>query len=114
MDENRMNGYRDLERLLKQELQPRDAPPGFGTRLAERLAETAPGPANTHALSDWTTAFRSAAIVTVALGLASGGYWVREYRIHLAGEHARNQVLLALHITANTLTNVQHKVAKEK
>jgi hypothetical protein len=47
------------------------------------------------------------------MGIAGGGYWEHQRRERIAGERARGQVILALHISAATLHDVLHKVVKD-
>jgi hypothetical protein len=47
------------------------------------------------------------------MAIAGGGYWEHQRRERIAGERARGQVILALHISAVTLHDVLHKVVKD-
>jgi hypothetical protein len=51
-------------------------------------------------------------MATVLLGVAGGGYWQHQRNERIAGERARNQLILALRMSAATLNDVQHKVLK--
>lgn len=114
MHEQQDGEYKDLERLLRQELRLRDAPDGFGIRLSTRLENAAPFRARVAKTINWRPRRLSFAISAVLLSVVSGSYWIREYEKRRAGEQARSQVLLALRITANTFNHVQQKVAKEE
>ena len=52
------------------------------------------------------------AMATVLLGFAGGSYWQHEQNERIAGERARNQLILALRMSAATLNDVQHKLLK--
>jgi hypothetical protein len=52
------------------------------------------------------------ATATLLLGLAAGSYWQHQQKERIAGERARNQLILALRMSAATLNDVQHKVLR--
>jgi hypothetical protein len=95
----------ELEKELREHLRTRSAPAGFADRVMARIpAKRSPRPA-------WVTqpVWRWAAIAAVlAVTVLGGVEHDRQQRI--AGEHAREQVLLALRITGTTLREVQQKV----
>jgi hypothetical protein len=105
--------FDELERELREQLQPRPAPPGFAARVAARAAERTPrprlawlrggGPGSAHPIWQWATV--AAAVVAMVFG---GVEHQRQQRI--AGEHARAQVMLALRITATALQDVNQKI----
>ncbi len=53
----------------------------------------------------WATAI-------VLLGVAGGSYWQHQQKERIAGERARDQLILALRMSAATLNDVQHKVMR--
>ncbi|HEX4006325.1 MAG TPA: hypothetical protein VHX60_09125 [Acidobacteriaceae bacterium] len=96
----------DFELELRDQLRARSAPAGFADRVMARVAERGPAarkPRPSWLLWRWT-AVAAVLVLTVLGGLEHD----RQQRI--AGERARQQVLLALHITGSTLNQVQRKV----
>ena len=97
-------GLEEFEAELREQLQARPAPAGFADRVMARM-ERKPRPA-------WHLAWRwAAAAAVLAVSVAGSIEYQREQRI--AGERARQQVLLALHITGSTLRQVQTKVGQD-
>ena len=107
-----MDEREELERLLRQELRPRNAPPGFSARVMGRL----PGALQTDSLQKkrpfWLPAVRWAA-AALLLGVAGGSYWEHQQKERIAGERARGQLMLALRISGATLNDIQHKVMRD-
>lgn len=96
----------DLERELRQALAPRAAPLGFSNKVMARIDHRRKSAA--FPLWRW---FTSAALVTVVLlAVVLGGRWRQQRRQRIEGEHARDQVILALHITGSTIQAVQLKL----
>jgi len=105
--------HEELERLLHRELQARDAPPGFSARVIAKLPQAPqPAPLQT-AHRVWLPGLRWTAAAVALMAIAGGGYWEHQRRERIAGERARGQVILALHISAVTLHDVLHKVVKD-
>lgn len=100
-----------FEHLLQEGLKPRQAPSGFSVRLMARLPEASPVSSVHQKRVFWLPAMRWAT-ATVLLGIAGASYWQHQQNERLAGEQARNQLILALRISAATLNDVQHKVAR--
>ena len=109
--------FDELERELRDQLQPRPAPPGFAARVAARAAERQPGPASRVA---WLRGKRSgsgarhpvwqwATVAAAAIAMLLGGV-EHQHQQRIEGEHARAQVMLALRITAATLKDVNEKI----
>ncbi|HEX5236566.1 MAG TPA: hypothetical protein VFW25_14700 [Silvibacterium sp.] len=97
--------FDDLERELRESLAPRAAPLGFANKVMARVELR-----DKSAFSLWRW-FTSAALVTaVLLAMVLGGRWQQQRRQRIAGERARDQVILALRITGSTLQAVQQKV----
>ena len=121
-----------LEQKLRAGLRPRMAPEGFADRVLARL-EASEGSAD--ATRNATAQPRSAAVVhsrllhhqasrwavaaALLMAVTLGGLLqhertrerVSQQQQRIAGEHARQQVLLALRITSTTLQAVRSKVA---
>jgi hypothetical protein len=97
----------ELDRELREHLRPRSAPAGFTDRVMARVpAERGSrSPLRFVAQPVWRWAAIAAVLAVTVLG---GLEHDRQQRI--AGEHARQQVLLALRITGATLREVQQKV----
>jgi len=88
----------EFEDLLRQELQRREPPAGFAERVLARLPEKKP------VVQRWKTLLALAASLAVAtVGVSAG------YRYHQARQ-AKQQLMLALEITAAKLELAQAKV----
>jgi len=105
----------ELEAMFEQELraslQARPAPDGFADRVLARVDalphhEPAPWPVRTIR----NPVVRGAIAATLLLSVGAGGYLEHQRERQIAGEHARQQVLLALRITSTTLQDVRNKV----
>jgi hypothetical protein len=105
----------ELEAMFEQELrtslQARPAPEGFVDRVLTRMDalphhEPAPWPVRTIR----NPLVRGAIAATLLLSVGVGGYFEHQRERQIAGEHARQQVLLALRITGSTLQDVRNKV----
>lgn len=97
----------DFERELKEQLQARPAPEGFTQRVMARVPERRAW--NWRWLGLGMPAWRWAVVTLLVAGMVLGGL-EREREQRVAGERAREQVLLALRITGSTLRDVQQKV----
>jgi hypothetical protein len=106
-----MDEREDLERLLRQGLKPRQTPTGFTARVMARLPETPPG-ASSRKKRLFGAPMMRWAVATVLMGIAGGSYWQHQQKERIAGERARNQLVLALRMSAATLNDVQHKVLR--
>jgi hypothetical protein len=104
-----MDERQDLEHLLRQGLRPRQTPAGFTARVMARLPS--PVPSSQKKRTFWMPMTRWA-MAAVLLGVAGGSYWQHEQNERIAGERARNQLILALRMSAATLNDVQHKVLR--
>ena len=107
MVEQMENREDQFEKELREQLRPRSAPAGFAERVLSRMPTRVPERRRLWPLwqPDWRWAAIAAVIVVTILG---GVEHDRQQRI--AGERARQQVLLALRITGTTLRQVQEKV----
>jgi hypothetical protein len=106
-----MDEREDLEHLLRQGLRPRQTPAGFSARVMARLPGTSQVESFQKKRTFWLPAMRWAA-ATVLLGVAGGTYWQHQQKERIAGERARDQLILALRISSATLNDVQHKVMR--
>jgi anti-sigma factor RsiW len=95
----------DFERELKEQLQARPAPEGFTQRVMARVPERR----TWKWLGLGMPAWRWAVVTLLVAGMVLGGL-ERDREQRVAGERAREQVLLALRITGSTLRDVQQKV----
>jgi hypothetical protein len=102
-----------LEQELRAGLRPRSAPEGFADRVlarVEKLSKREPRPSPMRWLRNPAVTGAIAALLLLAIGL--GGYFEHQRERQIAGEHARQQVLLALRITGATLQDVRNKLDK--
>lgn len=97
----------DFERDLHDQLRARSAPAGFSDRVMVRVAERRPAPRKSR--PSWFLWRMAAVAAVLAVTVLGGLEHNRQQRI--AGERARAQVFLALHITGTTLREVQQKVS---
>jgi len=104
----------ELEQQLREALRSRPAPQGFAERLMQRLSQTpsaSPAPARKRLLS-FPLAARLATAATVVLAVLVGGL-IYQHQRQVAGQRARQQVLLALRITNLTLEQVGQKLNQD-
>jgi anti-sigma-K factor RskA len=102
------NNFEELERELRKSLTARDAPLGFATRVMAKADARRKRSARRVSLWRWITAIAVLAAALVVFAVGARLQQQREER--LAGEHARDQVILALRITGSTLQAVNEKV----
>lgn len=98
----------DFERELREQLQARSAPDGFADRVMARMPQRRT--ASLAWLRPGMPMWRWAAAGVLVAGVVLGGI-ERDRQQRLAGERAKEQVLLALRITGSTLRDVQEKVS---
>ena len=102
----------ELEQELRAALRARPAPEGFADNVVARSQELPH--AATLPLSFRRSGFRSMVRWGIAavllLSITFGGYFQHRREQRIAGERARQQVLLALRITSFTLQAVRNKV----
>jgi hypothetical protein len=94
-----------FEKELREQLQTRSAPPGFADRVMARVSAKRPP------RFLWQPLWRWAAVAAVLAVTVLGGM-EHERQQRIAGERAREQVILALRITGTTLHQVQDKVSQ--
>ena len=97
-----------FEQELRNALRPLLAPENFADRVVARAQEISLQPI--HSFSTRWPISRWAVAAVLLLTIASGGYLEHQRARRIAGEHARQQVLLALQITSSTLQAVRSKV----
>ena len=100
-----------FEHELRASLQARPAPDGFADRVLARVAALPhhdPAPWLVRTIRN--PVVRGAIAATLLLWVGLGGYFEHQRERQIAGEHARQQVLLALRITSSTLQDVRNKV----
>ena len=114
-DSNNDDFDRNLDAMLEQELrigfQAIPAPDGFADRVLARIdavpnRKSEPWPVRTIR----NPLVRGAIAAMLLLSVGVGGYMEHQRERQIAGEHARQQVLLALRITSSTLQDVRNKV----
>lgn len=100
-----------FEQELRARLHTRPAPDGFADRVLARVdALPQHEPASWPGRTIRNPIVRGAIAATLLLSIGVGGYLEHQRERQLAGEHARQQVLLALRITSSTLQDVRNKV----
>jgi hypothetical protein len=97
-----------FERELREQLQARSAPGGFADRVMARVPQRR-APRETF-LGFGVPVWRWAVAAVLVAGMVVGGL-EHDRQQRMAGERAREQVLLALRITGSTLRDVQQKVS---
>jgi hypothetical protein len=104
-----------FDEQLRRELCPRPAPPGLADRIVSSAHAAAPlRLVPTRAGRLWHQPLLRWAIAACLLVCsAAGGYFEHQREERIAGERARQQVLLALRITSNTLDAVHNKIVAE-
>lgn len=95
----------EFQQMLRDALRARAAPSGF----AERVMARAHSQPRRRGLAQFPSSLRAIAAV-VLLSIAVGGYFVHQHQRRIAGERARQQVLLALRITSTTLQDVRNRI----
>ncbi|MGC2297563.1 MAG: hypothetical protein WA476_02095, partial [Acidobacteriaceae bacterium] len=98
----------DFEKELRTQLQARSAPGGFTDRVMARvpIRQAPRGTFLGFGLPVWRWAVAAMLVAVMVLGGIE-----RDHQRRVAGERAREQVLLALRITGSTLRDVQQKVS---
>lgn len=98
----------EFENELRSQLRARSAPPGFADRVMARV-EQRTRTVRPRRFVLWRPLWGWAAIAAVLAVTVFGGV-EHDRQQRIAGERARQQVLLALRITGSTLRQVQAKV----
>ncbi len=103
-----------LEQELRAALRPLPAPQGFANRVVARSLESPVHrmPPPTVRRTGLPPILRWSIAAALLLAIALGGVLEYQRQRQIAGERARQQVLLALRITAFTLQTVRNRVDK--
>ncbi len=96
----------EFEEELCRGLRQRNAPAGFADKVLSRVPE--PRQLQQRRWPIWSWAMAAA----VAIAAVLGARVEQQHQQRIAGEHARQQVLLALRITNSTLQAVDHKISE--
>jgi hypothetical protein len=97
----------EFERELREQLLARSAPEGFADRVMACVPRRRPS--RSRWMEFGLPMWRWAVAALLVAGMVLGGL-ERDRQQRIAGERARQQVLLALRITGSTLREVQDKV----
>ncbi len=104
----------EWEQALRSALRPRPAPEGFANRVLARSQELPPAESPAfrkrfgfHPVLRWAIA--AVLLLTVSIG----GFAFHQRQRRIAGERARDQVLLALRITSITIRAVRNQVGRD-
>ncbi len=103
-----------LEDALREALHRKEAPEGFAERVLARRAAPAPRPGPWEAFRLWfqPPSLRWAGAAALTLVLLAGFQYTAEQRRRAEGEAAKEQVLMALRITADKLEYTREKVQR--
>jgi len=94
-----------LEDELRQALRRREPPAGFAERV---LARAHPRESRRPSWFHWRWLAAAAALMVLVVGL----YFFEERRRRLEGERAKQQVMLALHLTGSKLRLAQQRIQR--
>lgn len=100
----------NLERDLQQALRREQPSPGFAARVLAALPEERPRP-----VLAWIhrPVLRWACAAVIVVAASSGGYFYREHQMEKErGRIAKEQLMLALHITGAKLQLAQQRVQR--
>lgn len=97
----------DFEQELKQALRRTEPPAGFTNRVMARIESRRPAPSYSSP-SRWLTLALAASVMVATFG----GLWYREEQQRAQAENAKEQILLAMQITARQINHVQQKVKR--
>ena len=101
-----------LEDALREALRRKEAPEGFAERVLARHAAPKPGPWEAFRLWVHPPSLRWASAAALTLVLLAGFQYTAERRRRAQGEAAKEQVLMALRITADKLEYTREKVQR--
>ena len=103
-----------LEDLLKEAMHRREPPAGFTERVLSRIANERPIRNRRKSLFDLfrLPQLRWAGALAAMIALVAGVEFYRQRQIRIEGELAKEQVMLALRITASELQYAKQKVLK--
>lgn len=100
-----------LDQSLRTALRPIPAPPGFADRVLARAAlAPKPAPSAVRSRPGFRPALQWAVAAVLLVAISLGAFAFHQRRRRIAGEHARDQVLLALRITGLTIRAVRQQV----
>jgi len=99
-----------LEDALREALRRKEAPEGFAERVLARRAAPRPGPWEAFRLWFQPPSLRWAGAAALTLVLLAGFQYTAEQRRRAEGEAAKEQVLMALRITADKLEYTRARV----
>ena len=97
----------EFERELKQAMERRPAPPSLKRRIMQR--RSARRTERHHTTMIWWQRLAASLLVGAVM---AGGYGWRQIEQRRKGEEAKQQVLTALRITNQVLTNMNRKLAE--
>ena len=103
----------ELEQALRTALHPMPAPDGFADRVLSRARQWAEPPsAAPRKRSGFSPVLQWAIAAVLLVTVSVGGFAIHRRQRRIAGERARDQVLLALRITSITIRAVRQQVDK--
>ena len=94
-----------LEDELRNALRREEPSPGFAARVMARAQAVSPP----RRWLPWPALRWAGSLAAVAV-IAGGVVYERERRMHAEGEKAKEQVMLALHITGSKLQSIKEKI----
>ena len=95
----------DFEQELKNALTRKEPRTGFAERVIQHVEQPSP-----RVVGPPVTRLRRWAPLAVAASLLCGTFGLVRYEEHRKGERAKEQLMLALRITARSLDNVDRKL----
>ncbi len=104
----------DFESELRQALQPRSTPPNFTAGVMSRIPPDAHNQASTPRrarIFHFPAPARLAAVASLLIVILAGTLAWQQHQRRVAGEHARQQVFIALQITHSTLQQVAENIS---
>jgi hypothetical protein len=97
----------DLEKDLKNALGRQEPPDGFAQRVLACVEQRKPSPSPFRLVPAWAQWAVAASLLVVTVG---GSSWYRERRERQQAEEARQQLIVAMRVTAEKIGYVQQKV----
>ncbi|MBI5282684.1 MAG: hypothetical protein HY858_13450 [Candidatus Solibacter usitatus] len=99
----------DFEQELKRALGRQQPPAGFAQRVMARVERRRPSPASYRIGPRWAQWAVAASLIVAS---ATGTSWYRQRQERARAEEARQQILLAMRVTAEKIGHVQQTIKR--